>query len=98
MGVVSSLVAGTIGTTVLLGGAAYGATAMATQKKPAAPSAPALPAMPNSGGEATSAEKARIRRKTKTILTSPLRGDEFYGSSAPTLLGSGDVTKKTILG
>ena len=60
-------------------------------------SSPALPAMP-SGAEATSAEKARIRKKTKTILTSPLSGDEFYGSAAPTLLGTGDVTKKAVLG
>lgn len=47
---------------------------------------------------ATPAEKARIRKKTKTILTSPLSGDEFYGSKAPTLLGSGDMTKKNVLG
>lgn len=63
-----------------------------------ASSAPALPAAPSAGTEATEAEKARIRKKTKTILTSPLTGAEDYGSSAPTLLGSGDTTKKAVLG
>lgn len=51
---------------------------------------------PPVGAEASSAEKARIRRKTQTILTSPLKGDEF--GTGPTLLGSGDTTKKTVLG
>jgi hypothetical protein len=50
------------------------------------------------GSATTAAEKARIRKKTKTILTSPLTGGEDYGSAAPTLLGSGDKTKKTTLG
>lgn len=58
--------------------------------------APALPTAPT-GAEATSAEKARIRKKTQTILTSPLKGDEFANTS-PTLLGSGDITKKKTLG
>jgi len=61
------------------------------------PQASAIPSAPEMGG-ATSAEKAKIRKKTKTILTSPLTGDEYYGASAPTLLGSGDATKKTTLG
>lgn len=82
-----------------LGGAGLAVASMVRGEK-SSTAIPAMPALGNapSGAEATSAEKARIRKKTKTILTSPLQGDEFYGSAAPTLLGSGDTTKKTTLG
>ena len=63
----------------------------------AKPSESAIPKLPDAPvGGATAAEKARIRKKTKTILTSPLVGDEYGG--APTLLGTGDTTKKNTLG
>lgn len=94
--------AGVIGTAALLGLGGWGATslAMGGGKKASAPSAPAAPAMPDApmGAEATSAEKARIRKKSKTLLSAPLSGGEYYGSPAPTLLGTGDSTKKTTLG
>lgn len=92
--------AGVIGTAALLGLGGWGATNLAMgmgKKNTSAPSGPALPAAPT-GAEATAAEKARIRKKSKTILTSPLGGDEYYGTAAPTLLGSGDVSKKKTLG
>lgn len=92
----ASGLASTIGT-LALGGAAYGVSQMGGGQKGSS-ELPALPAVPGAGGEATSAEKARIRRKTKTILTSPLTGGETFGTPAPTLLGSGDVTKKAVLG
>lgn len=89
-----------IGTLALGGAAAYGASAMMGGGKKssasAIPSIPSIGSAPGAGTEATSAEKARIRKKTKTILTGPLQGDEF--ASGPTLLGSGDATKKNVLG
>jgi len=55
-------------------------------------------AIPAPTGQATEAEKARIRKKKPTILTSPLTGGEDFGGSAPTLLGTGATTKKATLG
>jgi hypothetical protein len=95
---VGSGLAATLGGLALAGAGTAAAMSMGGGSKGSGSSAiPALPAAPT-GAEATSAEKARIRKKTKTILTSPLSGDEFYGSAAPTLLGSGDTTKKNVLG
>lgn len=100
----ASGLAATIGTAAI-GAAAYGASSLMgggskSSGSSGSSSFAGLPAMPSAptGAEATSAEKARIRKKTKTILTSPLTGSEDYGSAAPTLLGSGDTTKKTTLG
>lgn len=107
MGIEIGALAGWLGTTVLLGaagtGAAIGVSEMqkaGKKSESAYPSLamPDLPKAPTIGTEATAAEKARIRKKTKTILTSPLTDDEPYGVQAPTLLGSGDVTKKSVLG
>ena len=109
MGVETAVLAGYLGTTVLLAGGATAAAMSAsssakanTAAKNAASDAamgdkPAMPAAPM-GAEATSAEKARIRKKSKTLLSAPLSGGEYYGSPAPTLLGTGDSTKKTTLG
>jgi hypothetical protein len=92
------------GLTAILGTAAVGyagyqgVSALAgggKKSSSAIPSLPALGAAPTTG-TATEAEKARIRKKSKTILTGPLKGDEF--GSGPTLLGSGDATKKVTLG
>jgi len=100
-GVVSGSTALAIGIVALAGGAVAGGMALAggSSEKPApsVPSAPALPAAPT-GAEASESEKSRIRRKTRTILTAPLEEGEDFGKAAPTLLGSGDVTKKTTLG
>jgi hypothetical protein len=90
--------AATIGGLALAGAGTAAAMSMGGQKKSssssAIPSLPPLGQAPGAGTEATAAEKARIRKKTKTILTSPLKGDEF--GTGPTLLGSG--TGKTTLG
>jgi len=101
---VSSSVALGLGVAALATGAAVGGAAAAgafsKKKSPQTPGMPALPASPTppSGAEATSAEKARIRRKTKTILTGPLTGAEDFGKPAPTLLGSGTQGAKTKFG
>lgn len=93
-----------LGIITLIGGAAYGGMELAkSQAKERAAERPAesrfgIPLPPSAIAEATSAEKVRIRKKTQTILTSPLTGGEEFGSSAPTLLGTGDVTKKQTLG
>lgn len=99
MGVVSSTVVGVIGTAILLGGAGYyGSTLLGKGKKKESKLTPAaLPAAPL-GAEATPEQKERIRRKTKTILTAPLTGEEDFGVAPPTLLGSGDVKKKKTVG
>jgi len=89
--------AGWLGTAVLGGAAIAGAAASQGGGKNVSSAIPSIPNAPT-GAEATAAEKARIRKKTKTILTSPLTGGEDYGTAAPTLLGSGDITKKTTLG
>ena len=87
-----------LGTAAVGYGAYSGISAMSGggAKAPAKPSMPGLPSAPTAAA-ATEAEKARIRKKTKTILTGPLTGGD-YGTAAPTLLGSGDVTKKQVLG
>jgi len=72
-----------------MGGGGRTSSASAIPSLPAASPAPTV-------GAATEAEKARIRKKTKTILTTPLQGNEYAGG--PTLLGSGDSTKKILLG
>jgi len=92
--------AATIGGLALAGAgtaAAYGMSGGG--KSSAIPGLPSAPTADSVAGSATTAaEKARIRKKTKTILTSPLTGGEYYGSAAPTLLGAGDTTKKQVLG
>lgn len=50
------------------------------------------------GAEATPEQKARVRRRTKTILSAPITGEEEFGIAPPVLLGSGDVTKKSTVG
>jgi hypothetical protein len=97
---VASGLAATLGTAALVGGGYAASQAMSGKKgssgSSAMPQAPTIGAAPTVG-VATEAEKARIRKKSKTILTGPLQGDEF-GAGGPTLLGSGDATKKVTLG
>jgi len=100
MGVETGVLAGWLGTAVLLGGAATaGAVAMSGGDKgsSSASATPSSAVSAPTGAEATEVEKARIRKKSKTLL-STLTGTETYGSAAPTLLGAGDTTKKTTLG
>lgn len=103
MGVVSSLVAGTLGTTVLLGGAAYGgysmyAGAVETEKKKkqvrakeAADQAARdadIVAAPVRAAEKAKRESLEIRRRrTQTILTSPRGILEPATTERKTLLG-----------
>ena len=98
-------IAGVIGTTILLAGGTAATISAVDQAKIAgkkkkqseADRLKALGAGPIAG-EATPKQKARIRRKTRTLLASPLTGEEEFGIPAPTLLGSGDVTKKATVG
>ena len=66
--------------------------------KPGEASSSPASAIPAPTGGATEVEKAKIRKRKPTILTSPLTGGEDFGGSAPTLLGTGDTTKKATLG
>jgi hypothetical protein len=96
--------AGWLGTTVLGGAAVAGGISMANssanmaKKQKAAMQTSPMSAIPAPTGGATEVEKAKIRKKKPTILTSPLTGGEDFGGSAPTLLGTGDTTKKATLG
>jgi len=83
---VGSGLATALGGLALAGGGTAAAMAMGGGSKgsSAIPSLPKLPDAPVAAA-ATEAEKARIRKKSKTILTSPLKGDEF--GTGPTLLG-----------
>lgn len=47
---------------------------------------------------ATPEQKARVRRKTKTLLAGSLTGQEEFGLPPPTLLGGGDPTKARVVG
>jgi len=60
-------------------------------------SAQGASAIPAPKAEATEADKAKIRKRTPTLLGGTLTGGEEFGTPAPTLLG-GDVTKKKTLG
>jgi hypothetical protein len=93
--------AGWLGTAVLGAGAvAGGAAAMNSMSKKSSGSdmspsvLPTAPSYASAG--ATAVEQAKKRKKSQTILTAPLSGTEEYGTSAPTLLGSG--AGKTTLG
>ena len=57
---------------------------------------PKAPTVESAG--ATPETKAKIRRKTKTILSSPLKGGEAYGTPAPTLVGTEEDKKAKVLG
>jgi hypothetical protein len=89
-----------IGIAALAGGALWGGMKVAENNKPKSMGAMSAPAsaIPAPTGGATEVEKAKIRKKKPTILTSPLTGGEDFGGSAPTLLGTGDTTKKATLG
>ena len=76
------------GTKALSGG---GKKASLPGSAPSAPSAPSFA----SASEGAEGLKKTARRRTSTILTSPLRGGEEFGAAAPTLLGSGKGKKLT---
>lgn len=96
---IGSGLAATLGAGALAAGAVAGSMALSGRNKSSSGVTPpgAMPTAPSYGSASTAAEKAlKARKKTSTILTSPLTGAEDYGSAAPTLLGSG--TGKTQLG
>lgn len=86
----------TLGVATLVGGSLWGMSQL-TKKQSSTPHPSALPKAPKEA-KATSQAKERIRRKTKTILTDPLTGKEYYGKKAPTLLGSGDTSQDPTIG
>jgi len=92
-----------LGIIAIAAGAAYGGmrmseeSALRKRKSAEQPGAPALPSAPTYASAIEGAEglKKTARRRTSTILTSPLKGGEEFGAAAPTLLGSGKGKKLT---